>query len=166
MAVALNSLVFSEARYTGHKSFIEQCCRIIKIFRETFPDVGAITRVGWRYINVIPFSREDGVVPVGRFLKLQVPFPSDMFRSTSTLELNWSGKCFGGEVILKLAAAKQKSLPEQEALLLDIDFGRLGSTITWSSVTEVIQEARKTCRGIFEDLITDDYRSYLRGKAI
>lgn len=166
VAVALNSLAFSEAKYSGHRAFIEEFDRLLRLFREVFPGIGTITRVGWRYINVMPFSREDGLVPLGRILRVGVSLPDEMFRQTCTLNLEWGGKAFGGEVTIRLSAAMQKELPGQEALIFDIDFGKVGPDIRWESTKSVIENARKACRSIFEGSITDEYRNYLRGKTL
>ncbi len=166
VAVALNSLVYSEAKYSGHTSFIAEFDRLIQIFTRLYPNLGRISRVGWRYINVMPFSREDGLVPLSRILQLNISFPGRIFEKTSALNMEWTGKCFGGEVTIKLAAAKQKALPDQEALILDLDIGRTDPDIKWATVREVMEDARAKCRGIFEDMITEEYRSYLRGKTI
>jgi uncharacterized protein (TIGR04255 family) len=164
--VALNSLAFSETKYSGHKSFIAEFERLATIFHATFPDISQISRVGWRYVNVMPFSREGGVVPLNRILKLDVTLPSKMFEKTAALDFGWTGKCLDGEVIFKVAAVARKYVPEQEALILDIDFGQTRQDIKWKEVKGIVEDARRKCREIFEALITDEYRNYLRGQTI
>lgn len=166
VAVALNSLAFSEAKYTGHKSFIAEFDRLAGLFYGLFPSIGQITRIGWRYVNVMPFSREDGLVPLNRILKLDITLPADIFKRTSALDLQWTGNCMDGEVIIRLAAASRKDIPDQEALILDIDFGLNRPDIKWSNVRAAIEDGRVKCRTIFEELITDSYRSYLRGETL
>jgi uncharacterized protein (TIGR04255 family) len=171
VSVALNSLAFSESTYSGHKSFIEEFMRLVRLFHETYPQADAITRVGWRYINVIPFSREGDRVPLERFVTLNISFPHKVFHSTSSLDLSWTGKCLDGEVRIGVAAVLKKdgvseSLSKQEALKLDLDFGTTRTDIKWSEVEAVISDARKKCRSIFEETITDSYREYLRGKTL
>jgi uncharacterized protein (TIGR04255 family) len=166
VAVALNSIAFAEKKYSGHKSFIEEFTRLIAIFRKLYPKVGKITRIGWRYINVMPFSREDGLVPLGRILRFDMSLPLDMFKQTANIDLKWTGKQPNGEVIMRLSDVVQKNLPEQEAMILDIDFGYSNPEITWGRVEGAISDARRSCRSIFEGLITDEYRTYLRGQTI
>jgi uncharacterized protein (TIGR04255 family) len=164
--VALNSIVFSERKYSGHKAFIAEFTRLIGIFCRLYPKLGNITRIGWRYINVLPFSREEGLIPLGRFLKINMSLPLDMFKRTSNINLAWTGKRPDGDVIVRLSDVVQNNLPEQEAIILDIDFGCTRPEITWASVEGAISDARSSCREIFEGLITDDYRKYLRGESI
>lgn len=166
VAVALNSLAYSETKYKGHKEFIAEFYRLAKEFHKVFPDITRVTRIGWRYINVMPFSRENGLVPLNRFLKLEVTLPSKIFQQTSALDFQWTGRCLEGEVIMKVAAIKSKERPDQDALLLDIDFGQDRPDMKWKDVESTVADARTKSRAIFEDLITEDYRKYLQGNAI
>ncbi|HEX8756596.1 MAG TPA: TIGR04255 family protein, partial [Steroidobacteraceae bacterium] len=50
VTVALNSLSYSEAKYRGHRLFIEEYLRLAAIFHELFPRVQQLSRFGWRYI--------------------------------------------------------------------------------------------------------------------
>jgi uncharacterized protein (TIGR04255 family) len=171
VSVALNSLAFSEAKYSGHKVFIAEFMKLIRVFHETYPKISKITRVGWRYINVIPFAREDGLVPLRRFVTLNISFPDKAFQTTSALDLQWVGKCLDGEVRIRVAAVLKKDLGEeitskQEALLLDIDFGNSREDIKWEQLETLINDARAKCRRIFEGTISDDYRKYLKGETL
>lgn len=165
VSVALNSFAFSESKYSGHKSFIAEFERLIGIFRKTYPRLGKIKRIGWRYINVIPYSRENELVPLRRYLKLEIPLPSKIFDHTSAIDLSWTGKCFDGEVVLHINSLEKKQ-SKQEGLLVDIDYGQTREGMGWADVVTILKDARSKCRGIFEDLITDDYRQYLKGETV
>lgn len=166
VSVALNSIAFSEIRYSGHTSFINEFERLIGIFHDTYPRLGEIKRIGWRYINVISYSREEGRVPLCRFLKLDIPLPSKFFDNTSALDLSWTGQCMGGELTIHVGTLLKKDASEQEGLLLDIDFAQTRKGIAWSQIPAVIREGRSNCRKVFEDLITDGYRQYLKGETV
>ncbi len=171
VSVALNSLAFSESTYSGHKSFIAEFMRLARLFHKTYPNANAITRVGWRYINVIPFSREGELIPLERFVTLNISFPHKVFQSTSALDLKWTGRCLDGEVRIGVSAVFKKdgvsdSLSKQEALMLDLDFGTTRKDIEWSEMEAVVSDARRKCRSLFEETITESYRDYLRGKTL
>jgi hypothetical protein len=76
VAIALNSLVYSEGKYRGHKLFIAEFVRLVELFRATYPKISKPNRVGWRYINHLTFSREGGLTPVGRLVKLIPDLPA------------------------------------------------------------------------------------------
>jgi uncharacterized protein (TIGR04255 family) len=50
-------------------------------------------------------------------------------------------------------------------LLLDFDFA-LTEKIAFSRINSCVSMAHEQTRAIFENLITDDYRQYLRGETI
>jgi uncharacterized protein (TIGR04255 family) len=54
---------------------------------------------------------------------------------------------------------------QQEALLLDFDFA-LTEKIAFSRINSCVSRAHEQTRAIFQNLITDDYRQYLRGETI
>ncbi len=58
-----------------------------------------------------------------------------------------------------------RSEDQQEALLLDFDFA-LTEKIAFSKINSCVIMAHEQTRAIFENLITDDYRQYLRGETI
>ncbi len=49
--------------------------RLAYLFGETY-SISKIDRLGWRYINLIPFTREDGLVPLQRFLTVSLNAPN------------------------------------------------------------------------------------------
>ena len=166
MQVALNSLAYSEPSYRGHKAFIDEFDRLSGIFKRTYPKISQITRIGWRYTNVMPFVRESGLVPLNRMTNLEISLPDKLFGNSSSLDLKWKGRCMDGELLLRVAVVNRKDAPKQEALLLDIDFGQDRSDMKWEDARSVVEDGRRKCRSIFEGLITDGYRDYLRGDGL
>jgi uncharacterized protein (TIGR04255 family) len=168
VTVALHSISYSEAKYRGHTLFIKEFLRLAGIFHELFPRVQKLTRLGWRYINVMPFSREDGTVPLGRILKFGINVPFGMFGATTALDLQWSGHHHqNGDVQIRLAVVKREEEPTQEALLLDIDFSMQNSeALVWANLPSLAQDARRSAREVFEEMITDEYREYLKGNTL
>lgn len=166
VAVALNSLVYSEDKYRGHKQFIAEFVRLVELFRATYPKLSKPNRIGWRYINHMTFSREGGLTPVGRLVKFMPELPLNMFAATKTVDFQWTGKLQDATITLRLANVERKNLPGQEALLLDIDYGIEAPNLSWEEVPGRVEAARWTAREIFEQIITDDYRKYLKGESL
>lgn len=166
VSVALNSLVYSEKRYRGHKLFIGEFVRLVRLFRATYPKINKPNRMGWRYINLMPFSREDGSLPLGRLLKFNAELPLNLFERTKTLDFQWTGSHKEAQITLRLAAVQRKDLPGQEAVLLDIDYALEAPNLSWDDIPDNVAAARATGREIFEQMITDDYRKYLRGEKL
>lgn len=168
VSVALNSLAYSEAKYRGHKLFIAEFLRLAELFASTYPTILGPTRVGWRYINLMPFTKENEVVPVNRFLRFGMNLPLGMFTQSVGMDLQWSGRHEDAAVVIRLAVVPRKELQGQEALLLDIDYAKESTApgFSWSDLSSVVDSARRVSRQIFEEMIADEYRDYLRGQTL
>jgi len=168
--VCLNSFALSAARYPGYQEFSKEILRVYDLFGQTF-DVDELTRVGWRYINVIPFIREDGIIPLSRFLNLGFKVPKSVPEEFKNLNLLFESEHEGSSVITQLQTIQRHvALGEQEeALLLDFDYGRVSTDddiLRFKNVPEYLKEAHDKTRQLFEDFITDEYRQYLNGDVI
>jgi uncharacterized protein (TIGR04255 family) len=167
VSVALNSLAFSETKYSGHVSYIDEFARIADIFHKCFPKIDKVNRIGWRYINVIPYTRESSLVPVGQFLNASVLLAEETLKAPKVFDIRIESAIDEGTVIVHLATITRKdSAPSQEAILLDIDFGYENKGLRFSDYKRCIDRARQHNRGLFEKLITDRYRQYLRGETL
>jgi|GEM_PF-666902 len=175
VSIALNSLAFSETPpYSGHTSFLEEFVRLAKIFQDCYPGLNKVNRIGWRYINVIPFSKGAGPVPVSDFLKVSVALPTNLFESAQTFDARFESKTDEGTVITRLAIiGKNVSQTDDDirpagdlAILLDIDYVIEKEDLKFRHLESHLQRARKNGREIFEELITDNYRKYLRGDTL
>jgi len=166
VSVALNSFAYSEAKYRGHKKFIAEFVRLARLFSETYPKISKLSRIGWRYINLMTFSREEGLLPLSRILKFHADLPLKMFEHSSSIDLTWASKLAGADVVLRLANVPRKEVPGQEALLLDIDYAVAAKDLSWDDVPDAVAKARVSGREIFESIISDSYRKYLRGESL
>ena len=163
--VAVNSISYYERQYSGSASFIKEATRLIDIGTRLF-GVKDLTRVGWRYINAIPFARESSLIPLNRFFKsppilLSIDtcaFKNIGFRAVTDHE--------GLSVAIRLE--NDPSSQPSEVLLLDIDAYREDlsrSTLKTRNVKQLVDELHCVARNFFEDLITEEYRTYLTGEA-
>lgn len=166
VAVAINSLALSEERYTTHKPFLAEFKRLHSVFSKCYPKIEKLNRIGWRYMNLIPYVREEGNVPLARFIKLTLPMPASLPGQIRNVQLSLEVPISKGLAIIKLATVHDTRDTQREALLLDLDFSFERPNMRMSEAPSLMAEAHKRNRQVFEDLITDQYRSYLRGEAI
>ena len=108
VSVALNSLAFSDDKYDGHVSFTKEFCRIADIFREKFAKIDRVTRIGWRYINQIPFVREEDSVPIGRLLNVQLLLPNNALESPRALDIRVESNYDDGVAIIRLVTVSKQ----------------------------------------------------------
>jgi uncharacterized protein (TIGR04255 family) len=155
VAVAINSLSLSENRYTTHETFMT-----------CYPKIATASRIGWRYINAIPFVRsDDGTAPVSQFFLPNFGILKGMGPNVKNFSLSLQAPRTDGEAAVKLSTATD-ARNGQEAFLLDIDCCVTGADLIFGSALEHLANAHSVARQVFEGLITDSYRQYLRGEAI
>ena len=161
--LALNRFSFHDKDYSGHKRFIKEFIELVKKLNQTY-SLKKLARVGWRYINVIPFTREDGIVPLQRFVSLDVILPEGVSDQFENLSMVLISKVPDGTITTRIESII-RSDDQQEALLLDFDFA-LTEKLAFSKIHSCVRKAHSETRALFENLITDDYRQYLRGETI
>ena len=163
--LAPNSFGFSVTRYQGHRAFFAEYMQLHKVFEETFPEITNVNRVGWRYVNIIPFVRADGLIPLDDFLRLDLRLPEQMPNRYEKLDLRFTAlKTNHDSVIMRLASVQKGT--GDEGLLLDLDYGTKGDALRLKDVKRHLSDGHDHCKTLFENLITDSYRQYLRGEQL
>lgn len=154
---------FFDRDYAGHKRFIKEFVRLAKILGEIY-SIKKLNRLGWRYINVIPFNREDEIIPIQRFINFGFKLPEGISNKFTNFSVVFMSKVQDGTVTTRIESII-RSEDQQEALLMDFDFA-MTEEITLSRINSCVNKAHKQTRALFENLITDEYRHYLRGETI
>lgn len=168
--LSMNSLALSASVYPGYREFSKEILKVYNVFGKVFP-VKEIHRIGWRYVNVIPFVRENGVIPLARYLNLGFSLPASIPEAFKNLNLTIESEYQDGSVITQLQALRKSADEgvEGDALLLDIDYGKIPTDeiqLNFEDVPKYLDEAHLKTRQLFEEFITDEYRQYLRGDVI
>ena len=96
-----------------------------------------------------------------RFLNLGFDAPDMIPKRFKVLHLNFVSQTDGGQITTRLETLKRED-DSGEALLLDFDYGK-EDDLRFERVEDYIDEAHGYARNLFEELITDNYRQYLRG---
>lgn len=161
--LAINKFSFYEKKYEGHKKFTKEFKRLCKLLGETY-SLAKLDRIGWRYINLIPFSREDGTVPINRFLTLSISSPKGISDRLENVSMVFISKVSSGSITTKVESVVRADR-QQEALVLDFDFA-MTERLHFPKLGDYVTIAHEHTRTLFEDLITDEYRQYLRGETI
>jgi len=161
--LAINKFSFYVKKYEGHKKFTKEFKRLCKLLGETY-SLAKLDRVGWRYINLIPYTREDGIVPLHRFLTVSINAPTGVSDRFENVSIVFISKVDGGSITTKIESVVRADR-QQEALVLDFDFA-MTEQLFFSKLPDYVRIAHEHTRRLFEDLITDEYRQYLRGETI
>jgi uncharacterized protein (TIGR04255 family) len=166
---AINRVAYTTKRYPGFAEFKVEALRVTRLFAETF-NLNRLHRIGLRYVNAIPFVREAGYIPINNFLKMGISLPLPVTDQLSSLSLSAVSGVSGGSMTTRV----EHVVPEDksnEALLLDFDFAKDAesgdeSTLRVDMLADYLEESHKHTKKMFESIITDDYRKFMRGEAI
>lgn len=161
--LAINRFSYYQRDYDNHVPFKEEFIRLLGLLKETYP-LEKLNRIGWRYINLIPFVREKGLIPIQRYLNLNICLPEDLAEKHTNFSLALSSKVQNGIMTLRIESVRRKETNE-EVILLDWDYG-ITKDIELQKIDDYLEEAHCNTRRLFEELITDKYRQYLRGEEI
>ena len=164
VAIAINSFAYLESDYRGHTKFIFEVAHLYDLLTSLVP-IRRITRVGWRYVNAIPFTREDGYVPLSRFLREVPAVLSGFAGEYKKINFRASTHYKGTDAGIRLESALNGGT-DDEVLVFDIDmFKTFDKADKQPNVTRMAEQLRKAGREVFEDSITEAYREFLKGKA-
>jgi len=161
--LAINKFSFYEKKYEGHEKFITEFIRLASFLGEKY-SISKIDRLGWRYINLVPFTREDGTVPLHRFLTVSLSVPNNISKKFENISIVFISKVAEGSITTKIESVMREDR-QQEALVLDFDFA-MTENLNFSKLRDSVKIAHKHTRTLFETLITDQYRQYLKGETL
>lgn len=160
VGLALNSFSYYEKQYSGHVNFMREFLRLAKLL-EKIVALNKLNRVGWRYLNIIPFARDDSNAPLNNFFSILIEIPNMKKNNLENLGLVMASRNEAGTVVTRLETAKS---PEdgQEAFLLDLDFS-IVEGLKFSKLRSYLKKAHEETSNLFEYLITEEYRMFLKG---
>ena len=161
--LAIDKFSYYNKKYAGHKEFMKEFIRLNDIFSKTFSIDNPI-RLGWRYINVIPFTRDSGLIPLSDFFNLKFSFSENQMTNFENLDTVFVTKVEDGSITAKLQTAMD-SKSRQEVFVFDIDFAKT-ENLSLRNIENNMKQAHNQARLLFENSITDKYRDYLRGEKI
>lgn len=167
LQLAINSFSYYSREYPGHEAFLGHVSEKLHLFLDLLKTV-RVTRVGWRYINALPFTRENGSLPLSRFFRDNYVFGNALKDGFEDLSCQLSLPIKDKRLNVKLQSAQSAMEPGAEVLLLDIDaFGVYSPSVAMdaAAVMAEVQSAHELAYETFEALISDNYRAFLKGES-
>lgn len=167
VSLALNSIGYFQRDYKGAPDFISEIQRITDIGNTLF-SIRRFSRIGWRYINSIAYTRESGLIPLARFFNNPPSFFGIASHEFSRIDF-WSATKHKGVSVSVRLQSDPGRIEGNEVLLFDIDVYRddlKDANFTHSDVMPSVEELHNIARNFFEDSITDNYREYLKGDSL
>ncbi len=161
--ISINALAYSTKSYEGFDRFKKQTMQLINFFGKRF-GIKNLKRTGLRYINVIPFTRESGAIPVSRFLNMSVSLPQSVPNAFKDFTLVFNSIMKSGLLTTRIDSATDKS-NSTEALVVDFDYAR-EKEIPFNSIDKCMDESHHETKVFFEELITKEYKNVMMGEVI
>lgn len=158
----LNLLAYSSKRYTGFADFSAQLKPVFDFFCKRFK-IGPLRRVGFRYINAIPFTRENGAVPIARYFKSKFMLSPGISDSMELCSIGLVQNLENGHIMTRIETMKAQN--GEESLLLDFDHFKTEG-LNADKLTDYLEESHSQAKTFFENIITDQYRDFIRGRPL
>ena len=156
---SVNKCSFHRYKYFGFAEFKEQALRCLRMFAGKF-GIEALHRTGLRYVNHIPILREDGVIPLTKFLNFGYRLPESIPEQYDFLHTVLFAKIDDGAVRILIQYRKLPDDRETEVIVLDFDYFREGD-LTFSKIEAYMDESHSHTKRIFEDFVTEHYRKIM-----
>ena len=103
-------------------------------------------------------------MPLDRFLNIRFQMPITITGKYSNISLGFIAKANKGSITARIETLKATD-QSGEAILLDLDYAK-EEGLSMKNINKYLDESHNYSRQIFEDLITDSYRMFLRGETI
>jgi uncharacterized protein (TIGR04255 family) len=161
--VALNRFGYYSREYPGFDAFRIECLRIMGLFATVFP-VKKLNRVGLRHINIIPFARENGFIPIEDFFVLGDKLLEVLPNRFGAFNIAFVLPIEDGTITTRIESIN-KDVTKQEALLLDFDFAKTGELFL-SRMDDYLDKAHEKSASLFRQLTTQRYRGYICGEEL
>lgn len=150
-------------KYEGFSAFEKETTKMLSIFGELYK-VKRLNRTGLRYINIIPYSREKDIIPLNKYLNINVEFPKAIPPDFLNLMAVFVSKAGAGSITTRIGSAISTDRTK-EVLILDFDYAREGE-LDFDLVEKYLVQSHRHTKRLFEDLITEDYKCVMRGEVL
>ncbi|AFM26264.1 TIGR04255 family protein [Desulfomonile tiedjei] len=160
--VSLNRFGYFSRAYPGFEDFKKEYLRLLGLFGSIIK-LNELNRVGLRHVNIIPFVRENRLLPLEHFFvfckEMMNLFPG-RFENFSTAFVLPAGK---GKITTRIESVMRTD-GGQEAFLLDFDYAKSEGDLEFDRIEEYLDEAHTESALLFHTLITENYRAYIKGE--
>lgn len=161
--LSINKMAVYCKKYERFKLFKKEAMRIFSIFGELFK-VQKLNRIGLRYINIIPFTREKNIIPLNNYLNIKIDLPKSIPTDFKNLNIIFVSQTEGGSITTRIEPVVSPD-QTQEVIILDFDYAK-EENLNFGSIDKYLDESHQHTKYLFEELITDDYKKVMRGEVI
>jgi uncharacterized protein (TIGR04255 family) len=157
----INFISYISKRYEGYAAFKKRALAIIQPALGLFA-VQKISRTGLRYINHIQMAREGDVIPIRRFINIEIGLPETIPPLSEQFLLAFAVRKNPGVLRVHVEYIPAAG-GTQELLLLDFDYF-MQEALQVQRVGDYLEESHSHTKTVFESFVTEDYRRFMRGE--
>lgn len=161
--LSINKFAIYCKKYEGFDLFKKETMRMVDIFRKLYK-VKKLTRIGLRYINIIPFTREGEIIPLQNYLNIRVGLPESISTDFANLNLIFVSKTDGGSITTRIEPAISPDR-SHEVIILDFDYAK-EKDLSFDSISQYLNESHRHTKYLFEELVTDGYKKVMKGEVV
>ena len=162
-SILLSPVLFAISckKYEGFQVYKKECLRLLSVFGDLFK-VEKMTRSGLRYVNIIPFTRESGIIPLKSFLNIEINLPKVIPSTFKAASLIFVSQLEKGNITTRVEPVMSPD-QSQEALILDFDYAK-DANLNYKNLNAYLEESHTHTKALFEGLVTDNYRKIMQGE--
>ena len=164
-SILLSPVLFAVSckKYEGFQVYKKECLRLLSIFGELFK-VDKLIRSGLRYVNIIPFTRESGIIPLKAYLNIEINLPKAIPSTFKAASLVFVSQLEKGNITTRVEPVMSPD-QTQEALILDFDYAK-EADLSYKNLDGYLEESHTHTKALFEGLVTERYRKIMRGEVV
>jgi uncharacterized protein (TIGR04255 family) len=161
--LSINNIALYCKKYEGFELFKEETMKVFIVFRELFK-IKKLNRIGLRYVNAIPFTREKDIIPLKNYLNVQIKLSESIPTDFTDLNMIFVSQTEGGSITTHIESVISPD-QTQEAIMLDFDYAK-EKDLNFDLMDAYLEESHQHTKDLFKKLITDDYEKVMRGEVI
>ncbi|MBM3300298.1 MAG: TIGR04255 family protein [Deltaproteobacteria bacterium] len=161
--VSLNRFGYFSRAYPGFEEFSAECLRVMELLASIVP-IQRLNRIGLRHVNLIPFLREDGLLPFDYFFQSGGKILELLPGKLENISLAFAMPAGEGKITTRLESIARTDR-SREAFLLDFDYAKEGGLV-FAELPGYLNEAHDQSAALFHKLITPSYRDYIKGEEV
>ena len=164
-SILLSPVLFAVSckKYEGFQVYKKECLRLLSVFGELFK-VDKLIRSGLRYVNIIPFTRESGIIPLKAYLNIEINLPKAIPSTFKAASLIFVSQLEKGNITTRVEPVMSPD-QTQEALILDFDYAK-EADLSYKNLDGYLEESHTHTKALFEGLVTESYRKIMRGEVV
>ena len=159
----INTLSFHLKKYEGFAKFENECLEYMSLFCKLF-GISKLNRTGLRYVNHIPVLREEGIIPIERYIKLDYLLPESIPSKFELFHTILVVKKGDGKVRILTQCQELKDVQKTEIILLDFDYYLENTNLKAGDLKKYLESSHYYTKEIFEDLLSEEYKKIVKGE--